>query len=149
MSINHLFISLLRWTISRISLPQCINQFEGVQLRNILALCFYYQICLVLGSVVAVIIYRVIAREDLFKERGATGPLLASVTSTFINTLSIMIMGKVCKSLRPCHQARLFFIFQEVYWLKINERHGVGIVRYPSSPKKDSATETMTLNLTL
>ena len=49
-----------------------------------------------LGSVVAVIIYRVIAREDLFKSRGEVGTLMASVTSTFINTLSIMIMGKVC-----------------------------------------------------
>ncbi|XP_074619855.1 anoctamin-7-like [Acropora palmata] len=58
-----------------------------------------FMICLVLGSVVAVIIYRVIAREDLFKERGATGPLLASVTSTFINTLSIMIMGKLYQKL--------------------------------------------------
>ena len=48
-----------------------------------------------LGSVVAVIIYRVIAREDLFKSRGEAGILMASVTSTFINTLSIMIMGKV------------------------------------------------------
>lgn len=57
---------------------------------------FLYQICLVLGSVVAVIIYRVIAREDLFKSRGEAGLLMASVTSTFINTLSIMIMGKVC-----------------------------------------------------
>lgn len=56
---------------------------------------FFYQICLVLGSVVAVIIYRVIAREDLFKSRGEAGLLMASVTSTFINTVSIMIMGKV------------------------------------------------------
>ena len=56
---------------------------------------FFYQICLVLGSVVAVIIYRVIAREDLFKSRGEAGLLMASVTSTFINTISIMIMGKV------------------------------------------------------
>ena len=54
------------------------------------------QICLVLASVVAVIIYRVIAREDLFRDRGEIGPLMASVTSTFINTCSIMIMGKVC-----------------------------------------------------
>lgn len=60
-------------------------------------MCFcVHQICLVLGSVVAVIIYRVIAREDLFKSRGDVGLLMASVTSTFINTLSIMIMGKVC-----------------------------------------------------
>jgi len=56
---------------------------------------FFCQICLVLGSVVAVIIYRVIAREDLFKSRGEAGLLMASVTSTFINTVSIMIMGKV------------------------------------------------------
>ena len=100
MSINHLFIIALNNQSNfsaAIHQDVNINQSEGVQLRNILALCFYYQICLVLGSVVAVIIYRVIAREDLFKERGATGPLLASVTSTFINTLSIMIMGKVCK----------------------------------------------------
>ena len=45
----------------------------------------------------AVIVYRVIAREDLFKERGEVGLLLASITSTFINTCSIMIMGKVCR----------------------------------------------------
>lgn len=58
-----------------------------------------FMICLVLASVVAVIIYRVIAREDLFKERGQVGQLMASVTSTFINTLSIMIMGKVYQKL--------------------------------------------------
>lgn len=58
-----------------------------------------FMICLVLASVVAVIIYRVIAREDLFKSRGEVGQLMASVTSTFINTLSIMIMGKVYQKL--------------------------------------------------
>lgn len=52
--------------------------------------------CLVLASVVAVIIYRVIARVDLFQSRGEAGQLIASVTSTFLNTVSIMIMGKVC-----------------------------------------------------
>jgi len=58
-----------------------------------------FMICLVLGSVVAVIIYRVIAREDLFKSRGEAGLLMASVTSTFINTVSIMIMGKIYQKL--------------------------------------------------
>ena len=58
---------------------------------------FHTQICLVLASAMAVIVYRVIAREDLFKERGEVGLLLASITSTFINTCSIMIMGKVCR----------------------------------------------------
>ncbi|KAJ7377101.1 hypothetical protein OS493_030695 [Desmophyllum pertusum] len=58
-----------------------------------------FMICLVLASVVAVIIYRVIAREDLFKNRGEAGLLMASVTSTFINTLSIMIMGKLYQKL--------------------------------------------------
>ena len=55
------------------------------------------QICLVLASVVAVIIYRVIARVDLFQSRGEAGQLIASVTSTFLNTVSIMIMGKVSR----------------------------------------------------
>lgn len=58
-----------------------------------------FMICLVLASVVAVIIYRVIARVDLFQSRGEAGQLIASVTSTFLNTVSIMIMGKIYQKL--------------------------------------------------
>lgn len=49
-----------------------------------------------LGSVVVVIIYWVIVREDLFKSRGDVGLFMVSVILMFINILFIMIMGKVC-----------------------------------------------------
>lgn len=49
-----------------------------------------------LGSVVVVIIYWVIVREDLFNSRGDVGLFMVSVILMFINILFIMIMGKVC-----------------------------------------------------
>ncbi|EDO41719.1 predicted protein, partial [Nematostella vectensis] len=61
-------------------------QFYGTKIKPV---------CLVLASLVGVIIYRIIARVDFFAKEGLLGPTLASLTSTFLNTCSIMFMGKV------------------------------------------------------
>ena len=36
------------------------------------------------------------SRVDIFDRKGSIGPTLASVTSSFLNTVCIMVMGKVC-----------------------------------------------------
>ena len=48
------------------------------------------------AATVGIIIYRVVSRVDIFDSRGSIGPTLASVTSSFLNTVCIMVMGKVC-----------------------------------------------------
>lgn len=49
-----------------------------------------------IAATVGVIIYRVVSRVDIFDRKGSIGPTLASVTSSFLNTVCIMVMGKVC-----------------------------------------------------
>ena len=49
-----------------------------------------------IAATVGVIIYRVVSRVDIFDREGSIGPTLASVTSSFLNTVCIMVMGKVC-----------------------------------------------------
>ncbi|XP_028401787.1 anoctamin-4-like isoform X2 [Dendronephthya gigantea] len=53
-----------------------------------------FMVCLVLAATAGIIIYRVISRVDLFDRKGSIGPTLASVTSSFLNTICIMVMGK-------------------------------------------------------
>ena len=36
-----------------------------------------------------------VSRVDIFDKEGSIGPTLASVTSSFLNTICIMVMGKV------------------------------------------------------
>ena len=47
------------------------------------------------AATVGIIIYRVVSRVDIFDSKGSIGPTLASVTSSFLNTVCIMVMGKV------------------------------------------------------
>ena len=52
---------------------------------------FFMQVILVVGSLVSVIIYRIIARVDWFKNPYQT--LKSNLTSSILNSASIMLLG--------------------------------------------------------
>ena len=98
MSHRNFWVVVIKKFLANLALHSTIIRvfFCGFILNHFLFWFCFSQVCLVLASLFAVIVYRVVSREDYFKNSGPAGSLLSSVTSTFLNTLSIMIMQKVC-----------------------------------------------------
>lgn len=58
----------------------------------------YFQVILVVTSVISVVLFKVVSRVDWFKSL-PNGSLASSLTSSILNTISILILGRVYKTI--------------------------------------------------